>query len=219
MIININTRYQSQNLDKLSSDLKLLKDKVLLYYTENGKYPIKSEPLQNGNGQEYEIELSKLSGLTLNFGSGKNGAEDIYIIDISNGVISYKRGIEYKNKIIHSFIADNEIDQIETIPVLKITNQIMEIQDESGNIEKTVEVTENTKSLTLKTGTKVVFKVGTNLTDGISYQWYKNGEKIVNATNGSYEIAEIENGVNYYCEITYDTVTKKTEKVTLFLEN
>ena len=48
---------------------------------------------------------------------------------------------------------------------------------------------------------------------------YKNGEKIVNATNGSYEIAEIENGVNYYCEITYDTVTKKTEKVTLFLEN
>jgi len=213
MVMSINTRYQSQKLDKLSSDLKLLKDKVLIYYTENDQYPIGSLIEED----IYEIDLSKLSGLTLNYGSKNNSEDDIYTINISTGTISYKKGIEYNGEIYYSIIADNEIEDVEASLVLKITNQTIAIQDENGDTTNTITITNKSYVVNLETGNKIVITVATNLDgeEGISYKWYRNGEAIVEATNNSYEISAGEEGDTYYCEITYEDITKTTSRIIL----
>lgn len=213
MIINVNARYQAQKLDRLSSDLQLLEDKVWLYYTEHGEYPRKLNSSGEENGQEYEIDLSKLSGLTLNYGSGIEGEEDVYTINIRNGLVSYKKGIEYKGKVYHSRIIDEEED-VKGFTIIKLEKQLAEIKNDKKETIRTIKITKPSQKISIKEGETLILTVQSNLKeeDGLTYQWYQDGEEIENATKESIEIIGLENEIEYYCMLTCNSSSEKSRE-------
>lgn len=216
MVIGISSRYESQRLDKLSSDLRLLKDKVLIYYTENGNFPIIEETLQEES--KYEIDLSKLDGLTLNYGNKVGGDEnDVYLIDITKGEISYKKGIDYKGQKYYK-ILDEQIDDVTASDVLKITNQQVTIKDGSGNVTDTDTITDKSYFISLWNGHTVSVTVNTSLT-GVTYEWYRNDQIINEVTTQTYEISEPENNDTYYCKVSHDGISKNSSKIIINTSN
>lgn len=85
------------------SDVELLENKVLYFYREYGELPIGSEvsdlPEGIDNGHDfYEINMNKLSGITLNYGE----TDDTYIIDSQTFEVYYLNGIEYDGEIYYT---------------------------------------------------------------------------------------------------------------------
>ena len=98
---NVGTDFRRYSL--MCSDIELLEDKVLYFYRQYGELPIGNEvtsiPSEISNGHTfYEINMNKLSGITLNFGE----TEDIYIIDSETFEVYYENGIEYEGKIYYT---------------------------------------------------------------------------------------------------------------------
>ena len=98
---NIGTDFRRYSL--MCSDIELLEDKVLYFYREYGELPIGNKitsiPSEINNGHVfYEINMNKLSGITLNFGE----AGDVYIVDSETFEVYYKNGIEYEGKIYYT---------------------------------------------------------------------------------------------------------------------
>lgn len=98
---NIGTDFRRYSL--MCSDIELLEDKVLYFYREYGELPIGNQvtsvPSAISNGHDfYEINMNKLSGITLNFGD----AGDVYIVDSETFEVYYKNGIEYKGEIYYT---------------------------------------------------------------------------------------------------------------------
>lgn len=215
MVIGISSRYESQRLDKLSSDLKLLKDKVLIYYSENGNYPIVEGTLQEES--KYEIDLSKLDGLTLNYGNKVGGDDDVYLIDIAKGEISYEKGIEYKGQRYYK-ILDEQIDSVNANNVLKITSQQVTIKDGSGNVTDIDTITDKSYFISLWNGHTVSVTVNTSLT-GVTYEWYRNDQIINEATTQTYEISEPENNDTYYCKVIHNGISKNSSKIIINTAN
>jgi len=98
---NIGTDFRRYSL--MCSDIELLEDKVLYFYREYGELPIGNQvtsvPSAISNGHDfYEINMNKLSGITLNFGD----TGDVYIVDSETFEVYYKNGIEYDGKIYYT---------------------------------------------------------------------------------------------------------------------
>lgn len=104
--VTITSTYTGTDFRRYSlmcSDVELLEDKVLYFYRQYGELPIGNEitsiPSEINNGHVfYEININKLSGITLNFGD----AEDVYIVDSETFEVYYKNGIEYDRKIYYT---------------------------------------------------------------------------------------------------------------------
>ena len=97
----------------MCADVELLEDKILIYYnkygnlpliTENGQVMLESMPeglaslLDTENHEYWKIDVTKLSGITLNFGD----EEDIFIIDTTTFEVYYLNGVEYDAKIYYT---------------------------------------------------------------------------------------------------------------------
>ena len=87
----------------MCSDIELLENKVLYFYREYGELPTGDEvtdiPEEISNGHAfYEINMNKLSGITLNLGN----TGDVYIIDSETFEVYYKNGIEYEGVIYYT---------------------------------------------------------------------------------------------------------------------
>lgn len=111
-IYSIKMSPDTNKVGKMVNDINLLRGKVLTYYNRYGSIPIVNEesptpintskiPIDQKNDNDdpngyYEIDISKLENLTLNYGK-RNGATDIYIINISTLKIYYLKGVEYVN--------------------------------------------------------------------------------------------------------------------------
>ena len=98
---NIGTDFRRYSL--MCSDIELLEDKILYFYREYGELPIGNQvasvPSAINNGHTfYEINMNKLSGITLNFGD----TGDVYIVDSETFEVYYKNGIEYKGEIYYT---------------------------------------------------------------------------------------------------------------------
>lgn len=102
-------------ITKLDNDIKIIKDRVAVYYVKNDELPIKEteytkenleatiNDLSDNDGDKYYvIDLDKLDNITLNYGN--NSTE--YIINEESHVIYYLPGIVYRNVTYHT-IGDN----------------------------------------------------------------------------------------------------------------
>ena len=102
-ITSTNTGTDFRRYSLMCSDIELLEDKVLYFYREYGELPIGNQvtsvPSAISNGHDfYEINMNKLSGITLNFGD----TGDVYIVDSETFEVYYKNGIEYDGKIYYT---------------------------------------------------------------------------------------------------------------------
>ena len=115
-ISSINSAPDTQGFSKMKNDITSLKDKTLIYYNKYGEAPIienkkieqgrlnniKLEGTDTGDNY-YEIDLSKLENITLNFGDKKNGNEnDVYIINSKTLEIFYLEGTKLNEKMHYS---------------------------------------------------------------------------------------------------------------------
>lgn len=98
-------------LNNMYKDIRILENKISLYYLDNGSIPIKDESIiyfsdnsinPNDNEIYYEIDISKLENLDVSYGKGVFGAKDKYIINEESHTIYYYLGIEYKDEMIFS---------------------------------------------------------------------------------------------------------------------
>lgn len=100
--------YKNVNkLNNLYADIKLLEDKVLEYHNDYGILPTKEEKITPNrsmeNGEYYEIDLSQLENLTLNYGKGSIGDKDIYIVNKNTLDVYYYKGIEYEGSLYYTY--------------------------------------------------------------------------------------------------------------------
>lgn len=104
--ITISSIRSSDNVapyNNMIADITLLEDKILVYYNKYGEIPKKTDVA----GKElegttyYEIDLSKLENITLNYGTQENGNEDVYLVNDSLEVY-YLEGIDKSGTIHHT---------------------------------------------------------------------------------------------------------------------
>ncbi len=106
-IHNLNLSNGVARYNNMVADIKLLNDKTLVYYNKYGEIPKTDKNSININNEEYyELNISKLEGITLNYGKeyGQEGdlttSSDIYVIN-SNLNIYYLKGVEKTGEIYH----------------------------------------------------------------------------------------------------------------------
>lgn len=102
--ITITTIKSSNNVapyNKMIADINLLEDKILIYYNKNGEVPKKDNTYSTEGTTYYEIDLSKLENVTLNFGTDESDEDDRYFVNNSLEVY-YKKGIKKLGEIYHT---------------------------------------------------------------------------------------------------------------------
>ena len=89
--------------NNMIADIKLLEDKISVYYNKYGGIPKIEKSNQTIDGVEYyKIDVSKLENVTLNYGNQKDGdTSDIYLIN-DNLEVYYLKGIEKSETIHHT---------------------------------------------------------------------------------------------------------------------
>ncbi len=106
VVKKMDTGKDIRNYNYMCADIELLKNKILLYYNENGSAPIKetafnakttlgTQASSRDNDNYYEIDLSKLYNITLNYGGGTTSNGDVYIVNEQSLEVYYLNGIEY----------------------------------------------------------------------------------------------------------------------------
>ena len=92
----------------MCADIELLETKVMTYYNEKGTLPVKGDPIADvkstlgaqassrDNDIYYQIDVSQLYNITLNYGGGNISNRNIYIINEQSHEIYYYKGTEYQ---------------------------------------------------------------------------------------------------------------------------
>lgn len=107
LVISINNGISLAKLNQMNQDIEVLEDSIALYYLNYGYIPIKEkidfEASINPNDDDiyYEIDLSKLENIYINYGKRKS-ENDFYIINEASHTIYYFKGVKYKNQIYHT---------------------------------------------------------------------------------------------------------------------
>ena len=94
----------------MNNDIKLLDERIRLYYLDNGNLPITDKKIDNfsfsinpnDNDSYFEIDLSKLEDLNIELGRKTIGEDDYYIINEESMTIYYLKGVKYQNKEFHT---------------------------------------------------------------------------------------------------------------------
>ena len=107
-IYTIRTSNNVGPYNKMVADIKLLEDKILLYYKNYEDIPIKGSPRTVDNKTYYEIDLSKLGAITLNFGNNVD-EDDKYYVD-NNLKVYYLKGIDKNGVVVHT-VEDEEYEE------------------------------------------------------------------------------------------------------------
>lgn len=103
---NLNHSNKAVGYNNMIADIKLLEDKILVYFNKYGEVPKTSRTMNIDNIEYYEIDLSKLDNITLIYGKDYNKSEnlentlDVYLVNSSLEVY-YLRGMELSGKIHH----------------------------------------------------------------------------------------------------------------------
>ncbi len=108
IIYNTSTYNGTGNYNYMVSDIKILKDKSLIYFNQYGQIPTTDRAITI-DGQEYkELDLNKLGSLTLNYGHEFGEKEeltntsDVYVIDDTLNIY-YIDGVEMDGAIYHEY--------------------------------------------------------------------------------------------------------------------
>lgn len=156
-------RFEINNVNKMITDIELLKDKVSNYYLKYGELPVirdsSSTPIKyskainfktnSADGTDYYIlDLEAMDGITLNYGENGflnlNGSTDVYIINGKSHTIYYVKGIEVDGQLHHYINSDENLstdkDNIPpSKPQINIISGVKET-DEDGDIYYTSSV-------------------------------------------------------------------------------
>ena len=106
VIISTENSDSRARLNKMFADINMLEEKVLVYYNKNGEIPKTSRSIGLFEPEitYWEIDLSKLEGITLNYGKGYGSqgelefnVTDVYVIN-ENFEIVYLRGMKHNGK-------------------------------------------------------------------------------------------------------------------------
>lgn len=106
IIYNLNSSNKVAGYNNMIADIKLLEDKILVYFNKYGEIPKTSRKININNIDYYEIDLSKLNNVTLNYGQDYNdGTEltdttDIYLVNDSLDVY-FLKGINLSGTRYH----------------------------------------------------------------------------------------------------------------------
>lgn len=107
-IMHFDSGTDIRNYNYMCADIELLKNKVLVYYNNNKTLPTIGNPIVNvkstiqgqatsrDNDNYYQIDLSKLSNVTLNYGGGNVSDKNIYVINEQSHEIYYFKGTVYE---------------------------------------------------------------------------------------------------------------------------
>ena len=106
IVKKMDTGKDIRNYNYMCADVELLKNKILVYYNENGSVPTKgtafnakatlgTQASSRDSDNYYEIDLSKLYNITLNYGGGTTSNGDVYIVNEQSLEVYYLNGIEY----------------------------------------------------------------------------------------------------------------------------
>lgn len=98
IIYNMNSSNKVVGYNNMIADIKLLEDKLLVYFNKYGEIPKTSRTININNKDYYEIDLSRLDNITLNYGIEYNENteltenSDVYLVNDSLDVY-YLQGI------------------------------------------------------------------------------------------------------------------------------
>ena len=107
-IRNLDTGTDIKNYNYMCADIELLETKVMTYYNDKETLPVKGDPIPNvkstlggqassrDNDIYYQIDVSQLYNITLNYGGGNISNRNIYIINEQSHEIYYYKGTEYQ---------------------------------------------------------------------------------------------------------------------------
>lgn len=109
IVINVDTGKEMNDYRKMCADIDILKEQLLLYYKKYNEIPTKGSSINVGSIQEaedetgdfYEIDLSKLSNITLNFGTAEEETDKYIVNDVSLNVY-YLNGVLYEGETVHA---------------------------------------------------------------------------------------------------------------------
>lgn len=109
-----NSKNSSAPYNSMIADIVLLEDKILVYYNKYGDIPKRDSASPNNidGTNYYEIDLSKLENLSLNYGKKNNGDNDIYLVNDQLKVY-YKLGVELDGQTYHI----NDYKTTNTLPI------------------------------------------------------------------------------------------------------
>lgn len=100
-INGINISNNAVPYNNMVADITLLEEKLLLYYNRYKEIPKTEMAKQIDGVQYYEIDLSKLKNITLNYGIKYNGdEEDIYLVN-DNLKVYYLKGVQKSGTMYH----------------------------------------------------------------------------------------------------------------------
>ncbi len=97
----------TKNYNNMVSDIEVIEDGIFIYFNKYNEIPKTSRLIQIDGTEYYEVDLSKLENLTLNYGKdyGKqedlNSSSDVYLVN-SNLNIYYLKGVAKVDKIYHA---------------------------------------------------------------------------------------------------------------------
>ena len=161
ILYNAKTGIGTRHLNNMYNDIRVLKDRVDIYYSKYGKIPtigqaytnIPSEISKinpNDNNNYYVIDLESLENLTLNFGRGykaykneqKEDENDIYIINEQSHNIYYVKGTVLDEKTYYTVPGEyNKIDipSVNNISIKGINKNIATLEINASNKNDSVQ--------------------------------------------------------------------------------
>ena len=72
IVYNSNSSNKAVTYNNMIADIKLLEDKILIYFNKYGEIPKTSRTIEIDNIIYHEIDLSKLDNVTLMYGNDNN---------------------------------------------------------------------------------------------------------------------------------------------------
>jgi len=109
MIVEMNTGDKFRDYQYMKADIEVIKNSVLVHYNKYGTIPtlgsilpginLNGQANANDNTNYYEIDLSKLDNITLNYGKKSDGT-DMYIINEKSYEVYYLKGIEDEKGVL-----------------------------------------------------------------------------------------------------------------------
>lgn len=113
-IVNFDSGTDIKRYNYMCADIELLESKIQIYYNHHGNLPIKGNALNNiksnleGQASNrdgdtyYQIDISQLNNITLNFGGGNLENKNIYIINEQSHEVYYLKGMEFEKKVYYT---------------------------------------------------------------------------------------------------------------------
>ena len=109
VVRHVDTGTDLRNYNYMKADIDLLYSKIMTYYNENNSIPTTGDAFNakttlggqassRDNDNYYQIDLSQLYNITLNFGGGTLQNGDIYIVNEQSHEVYYFKGVVVDNE-------------------------------------------------------------------------------------------------------------------------